>query len=244
MRFRIGTSGWVYPHWRGVFYPQELRQPDWFSYYAGQFDTVEINNTFYRLPGENAFDVWRKQAPPGFLYAIKASRYLTHMKKLKEPEEPLHTFFERAARLGETLGPVLYQLPPHWRVDLNRFEQFLSLLPGKFSHVIEFREPSWLTEPVFSLMERFGVAHCIHDMYPLEIPARVTAPLVYVRLHGDVRHRGCYPAAALETWAKRLSDWREAYPSVFLYFNNDRNGYAVENARALRQLLGEENTQR
>ena len=131
MTVRIGTSGWVYDHWRGIFYPEDLRQADWLGYYAREFDTVEINNTFYRLPGEAAFDRWREQVPPGFLYAVKASRFLTHLKKLKEPEEPLQSFFERAGRLGETLGPVFYQLPPHWRVNLPRFEHFLAALPPR-----------------------------------------------------------------------------------------------------------------
>jgi hypothetical protein len=138
----IGTSGWVYDHWRGIFYPEDLRQRDWFSYYAREFDTVEINNTFYRLPSEAAFDRWREQAPPGFTYAVKASRFLTHFKKLKDPQEPLQRFFERAGRLSETLGPVLYQLPPHWRANLPRFEHFLAALPPgrsqgvRISHVV------------------------------------------------------------------------------------------------------------
>jgi uncharacterized protein YecE (DUF72 family) len=127
MTIRIGTSGWVYRHWRGIYYPHDLPQRDWFAYYARDFDTVEINNSFYRLPSEAAFDAWREQAPPDFLYAVKASRFITHMKKLKDPEEPLRTFLERAGRLGKTLGPVLYQLPPHWRVNLPRFEHFLSI---------------------------------------------------------------------------------------------------------------------
>ena len=127
MTIRIGTSGWVYRHWRGIYYPHDLPQRDWFAYYARDFDTVEINNSFYRLPSEAAFDAWREQAPPDFLYAVKASRFITHMKKLKDPEEPLRTFLERAGRLGKTLGPMLYQLPPHWRVNLPRFEHFLSI---------------------------------------------------------------------------------------------------------------------
>ena len=122
MSVRIGTSGWVYQHWRGIFYPRGLPPSEWFAHYAREFDTVEINNSFYRLPDAGTFDAWREQAPPGFLYAVKASRYLTHLKKLKDPEDPLRRFFERAGHLGATLGPVLYQLPPRWRFNGPRLE--------------------------------------------------------------------------------------------------------------------------
>ena len=241
MCVRIGTSGWVYQHWRGLFYPRDLPQPEWFAHYAREFDTVEVNNSFYRLPSETAFDAWREQAPPGFLYAVKASRYLTHMKKLKDPEGPLKLFFERVGRLGPTLGPVLYQLPPRWRLDLPRFEHFLAALPPGYRHVVEFREASWLTEPAFALMERHGVAHCLHDMRPLQVPPRVTAPLVYVRFHGDPDHPaylGNYDLPTLEAWAARIADWRRQGLDVYAYFNNDNRGYAIENARTLRGLLG------
>jgi uncharacterized protein YecE (DUF72 family) len=166
MAIRIGTSGWVYSHWREIFYPAQLSQNNWFRYYADRFDTVEINNTFYRLPTTATFAKWRAQVPPGFLYAVKASRFLTHLKKLKDPEQPLQTFIEHAALLGETLGPILYQLPPRWRLNLPRFEDFLALLPKNSQHVIEFRDPSWLIDEVFQLMERYHVSHCIHDMTP------------------------------------------------------------------------------
>jgi len=150
---------------------------------------------------------WRKQAPPDFVYAVKASRFLSHMKKLRDPHEPLRRLFERARHLGSTLGPILYQLPPHWQVNLSRFETFLSALPQGYSHVVEFRDASWLVDEVFEVMERYGVAHCIHDMRPLSIPARVTAAPVYIRLHGDPAHGGDYQAASLEMWAKRITEW-------------------------------------
>ena len=238
MMIRIGTSGWVYNHWRGIFYPKNLPQPDWFAYYAREFDTVEINNSFYRLPSADTFDAWRKQAPAGFLYTVKASRYLTHMKKLMDPEEPLQKFFERVSRLRKTLGPILYQLPPNWQVNLPRLEHFLSVLPRQYLHVIEFRDPSWLTEEVFQRMERYRVAHCIHDMFPLKIPARVTAPTVYLRFHGSLTHGGDYPPAVLKAWARRLADWHNEKLDVFVYFNNDIEGYAVKDAKILKQLLG------
>ena len=161
---RIGCSGWQYRHWRGTFYPQDLVQRRWLEYYASQFDTVEINNTFYRLPEASAFAEWSRQAPAGFLYAVKASRFLTHMKKLKDPEQPLDRLFSRALRLGRAFGPVLYQLPPRWGVDLERLETFVRSLPRRRRHVIEFRDPSWYTDVVFELLARHHVACCIHDM--------------------------------------------------------------------------------
>ncbi len=238
MSLRIGTSGWVYQHWRGVFYPAELPPSGWFSFFAREFDTVEINNSFYRLPSAEMFDAWREQAPTAFLYAVKASRYLTHMKKLKDPEEPLQRFFERADHLGQTLGPVLYQLPPHWRVDLVRFEHFLAVLPKGFHHVVEFRDSSWLVEDVFRLMNEHRVAHCIHDMEPLAIPLRVTAQPVYVRFHGDSKHGGKYNEEALSTWAKRIKNWLADGLTVFAYFNNDIGGYAIQDAKRLKELVG------
>jgi uncharacterized protein YecE (DUF72 family) len=237
MTIRIGTSGWVYNHWRGLFYPPELRQGAWFDHYARCFDTVEINNSFYRLPSVEAFDSWRDQASPGFCYAVKASRFLTHLKKLKDPEHPLQTFFERADRLRHTLGPVLYQLPPRWQVNIERFESFLAALPAGYTHVVEFRDASWLIEDVFKHMERYGVAHCIHDMRPLEIPLRVTAPTVYVRFHGE-RYGGDYGREALQVWADRISGWRDRDHDIWAYFNNDIGGHAIHNARTLMELLG------
>jgi uncharacterized protein YecE (DUF72 family) len=237
MNVRIGTSGWVYTHWRGILYPSDLPPRAWFATYARAFDTVEINNSFYRLPSAATFAAWRDQAPPGFLYAVKASRFLTHMKKLKDPEEPLRRFFERADRLGRTLGPVLYQLPPHWQVNLDRFAHFLAALPRGYRHVVEFRDASWLIEEVFQLMERHQVAHCLHDMRPLQVPQRLTAPTVYVRFHGDPAHGGDYPRPTLESWAARIDEWRGQGRDVYVYFNNDIGGHAVHNARTLRQLL-------
>jgi len=237
MAIRIGTSGWVYPHWREIFYPAALSKNNWFSYYADRFDTVEINNTFYRLPAVTVFAKWRAQAPPGFQYAVKASRFLTHLKKLKDPEQPLQTFLEHAALLGATLGPILYQLPPRWRVNLPRLEGFLVLLPRNYQHVIEFRDPSWLIDEVFRLMERYHVSHCIHDMAPLQVPFRVTASPVYLRLHGGPDHGGDYQTAALETLANRIDDWRRQGLDVFVYFNNDSNGYAISNAQELKNML-------
>lgn len=234
---RIGTSGWVYPHWRRVFYPVDLPQNKWFDHYSKHFDTVEINNSFYRIPTDATFDRWCEQAPTGFCYAIKASRYITHMKKLKDPTDSLEMLFDGADRLASKLGPVLYQLPPRWPVDLGRFELFLDALPSGYKHVVEFRESSWLIEDVFRLMRSRRVAHCIHDYGGLQIPPEVTGRLVYLRFHGGAGHRGNYSKAKLKSWAQRIGQWRRKKLSVFAYFNNDVGGYAIKNALTLKRML-------
>src|SRR5687768_14296401 len=155
---RVGCSGWQYKHWRGDFYATGLPQKRWFDHYASVFDTVEINNTFYRLPEAATFASWAARAPVGFLFAVKASRFLTHMKKLKDPEEPVERFFSRARSLDRHLGPVLYQLPPGWKLDRARLEHFLHILPREGKHVIEFREPSWYTDDVYQLLQKFRIA--------------------------------------------------------------------------------------
>jgi uncharacterized protein YecE (DUF72 family) len=237
MTVRIGTSGWSYPHWRGIFYPQELRRKDWFMHYSRAFDTVEINNTFYRQPGPSVFEKWRAQAPQGFIYSVKANRFLTHVKKLLDPEQSLRAFFEGVDKLQETCGPILYQLPPSFAPGLPRFRSFLDALPEGYAHVVEFRNVGWLTDGVFALMERHGVSHCIHDRRGLNIPLRITAPPVYVRLHGDGAPGGDYTDDLLETWAERIRIWVGQGLNVFLYFNNDWEGYALKNANTLKNLL-------
>jgi uncharacterized protein YecE (DUF72 family) len=234
---RVGTSGWVYPHWRGLFYPEKLAQRRWLGWYSAVFDTVEINNSFYRLPSAAAFETWREQAPEGFLYAVKASRFLTHMKKLKDPESSIQLLFERIRGLGNRLGPILYQLPPRWRLDLARFEVFLAALPQTFVHAIEFREPSWLTERVFQLMQRYGVAHCIHDMGYIGVPIRLTARASYVRFHGGRSHSGSYEDHVLKQWAHIIETWATDGIDVYAYFNNDVGGHAITNAATLKRFL-------
>jgi uncharacterized protein YecE (DUF72 family) len=243
--FRVGCSGWQYRHWRGDFYPDRLPQAAWFAHYAAQFDTVEINNSFYRLPPEETFAKWRNQAPPGFLYAVKASRFLTHMKKLKDPEEPLALFFERARHLGTTLGPVLYQLPPRWPLNLERFDHFLRALPTAYRHTVEFRDPTWYDDRVYALLERHGVALCLHDMAGSASERRVVGPFVYVRFHGPTRYGGRYSDRRLAVWADWLSAQAARGLDVYAYFNNDVGGHAPRDAVRLRaRLLGAATTSR
>ncbi len=237
MAIRIGTSGWVYNHWRTLFYPIELKQSEWFPYYAQHFDTVEINYSFYRLPNESVFDKWKKQAPSGFIYTLKFSRFLTHVKKLRDPEQPLHTFLYRADHLTETLGPILYQLPPSWEINLSRFQSFIEVLPKNYQHVIEFRNPSWLTENVFQLMRQHHISHCIHDKLEFDSPLPITASPIYIRLHGDSAPHGDYQDRFLKKWAEQIGDWHKQSYDVYIYFNNDFEGYALKNAMSLKKLL-------
>jgi uncharacterized protein YecE (DUF72 family) len=236
---RIGTSGWSYKHWRGLFYPPRLPARDWFAFYARSFDTVEINNTFYRLPSTGAFAAWRRQAPPGFVYAVKASRYLTHRKKLTDPAAGLEALLGRARLLGPHLGPVLYQLPPHWRCNRDRLRDFLAALPRDLRHVFEFRDPSWYNDAVRELLTEAGAGFCIHDLRGSEAPPWVTGPLVYVRFHGAVgeRYGGRYDADHLRRWAEPIDGLSGAGRDVYVYFNNDAGGHAVANARQLQELL-------
>jgi uncharacterized protein YecE (DUF72 family) len=233
----IGCSGWQYRHWRGDFYPAELPVRLWFEHYAERFDTVEINNTFYRLPDAAVFRAWRTRAPQGFRFAVKASRFLTHMKKLKDPEAPLDLFFSRARELGRTLGPVLYQLPPRWPVNIERFEQFLRALPPRRQHVVEFREPSWYRDEVFALLQKFGVALCLHDMQGSASGQVDIGPFVYVRFHGTERYSGSYSDERLYRWAVWLGARRRDGKQVDAYFNNDIGGHAPRDAVRLRGML-------
>lgn len=235
---RFGTSGWVYPHWRGVFYPASLPQSGWYGHYAQQFDTVEINYSFYRLPSERAFDRWREQAPAGFVYAVKANRYLTHVKRLKDAAESLERFLSRARRLGDRLGPILWQLPPRWRADPERLEAFAALLPAELTHAFEFRDPRWFVPAVREVLKRFGLAFCIFDMPDLQCPSWVTGDVIYLRFHGaEKAYGGRYGREGLQPWANRIRRWVAEGYAVYAYFNNDALGYAVSDAQVLRGLL-------
>ncbi len=234
-RVRIGTSGWEYDHWMCVFYPQDLPKQKWFDYYAERFDTVEVNNTFYHLPEEGTFDAWREQAPPGFLYVLKFSRYGSHLKHLKDPRETIGLFMERAQRLEEHLGPILVQLRPNWRVNAERLEGFLRATPEGQRFAYEFRDRSWLCQEVFDLLRKHEAALCIHDMVD-DHPEVVTADWVYLRYHGADTW-GDYSHQKLSAEAQRIRHYLDDGLEVFAYFNNDAHGYALSNARDLRRYV-------
>jgi uncharacterized protein YecE (DUF72 family) len=235
---RVGCSGWQYTHWRGDFYPAELPQSRWVAHYALTFDTVEINNSFYRLPPAETFAKWREQAPKHFLYAVKASRFLTHMKKLKDPEDPLFRFFENARQLGPHLGPILYQLPPRFPLNLERFETFLRALPRGYRHTVEFRDTTWYDERAYALLRRYKVALCLHDMVGSATGRIAVGPFIYVRFHhGTKKYGGRYPDARLDTWADWLAERAAEGLEVFAYFNNDTGGHAPRDAVRLRARI-------
>lgn len=222
----------------------------WFDHYAAEFDTVEINNTFYRLPEPETFAAWRERAPAGFLYAIKASRFLTHLKRLREPEEPVARMFEHARELGPHLGPILYQLPGSFHCDLERLEGLLAVLPRalgeiggvpaevRLQHAIEFRHPSWYADETMALLNAHGVAMCVHDKAGSAITGPLDGPFVYVRFHGPGgSYFGRYERRRIDDWSARLAEqWRDGR-DVYAYFNNDPEGMAVFNARELRESL-------
>ena len=240
MKIRIGTSGWHYKHWLGgVFYPERTSGAQMFEFYARHFDTVEINNSFYRLPAPQTFEAWREAAPRGFCYAVKASRFITHMKKLKDPKPSSERFFVAAERLGKKLGPILFQLPPRWKLNIERLREFLESLPREHRYVFEFREESWLVPEVFALLRRHRAALCIHDFADMKVPYELTAKFTYIRFHGptSVKYFGWYSTRELEAWATRIESWRGKVSEVYVYFNNDPQGAAVKNALELKEMV-------
>jgi uncharacterized protein YecE (DUF72 family) len=237
-KYYIGTSGWVYPHWRGIFYPLKLAQSKWLGFYTAHFPTVELNNSFYHLPTEKAFSNWRDASPDGFLYAVKVSRFITHIKRLKDVEEPIETFLSRARHLNEKLGPLLYQLPPNMHRNDERLDAFVSLLPSGLRHVVEFRHESWLDEGVFDILRRRNVGFCVFDMPGLPCPLVATADFAYIRFHGSTGlYFSCYSDEELEDWAKKIAGLAKNLDTVYIYFNNDAEGFAIKNARTLGEKL-------
>jgi uncharacterized protein YecE (DUF72 family) len=233
---RIGTSGWYYDHWKELFYPAGLAKSRWFEHYAQHFDSVEINNTFYHLPKEQSIQRWHQLAPEGFLYAVKANRYITHIKRLKDTAEPVERFFERVALLKGKLGPILYQLPPTMHKDLDLLQAFIKLLGKKPRAVFEFRHKSWYSDDTFELLGKLGVGFCIHDMPGKESPRAVTADIIYIRFHGTTgRYAGNYPKSALQDWAAWLEEQAKKARAIYAYFNNDIGGHAIKNAKQLKE---------
>ena len=236
---RIGCSGYSYNHWIGRYYPQELKSSQWLRHYAEDFDSVELNNTFYQLPKEEAFDNWRASTAPDFRFAVKGSRFITHMIKLKDPERGLVNFMPRAERLKKKLGPILWQLPPGWKVNLERLEIFLRMLPRRHRYTFEFRHESWITGNVMDLLRQYNAAFCIYELAGYQSPMEITANWTYVRLHGPTRfkYQGSYSDEQLAAWAKRIRAWSKELESIWVYFDNDDSAYAVENALTLKKML-------
>lgn len=238
MQVRIGTSGWSYKHWLGRFYPRKIAPSEMLKWYAQYFDTVEINASFYRWPSPTSFEQWRHSTPAGFCFAVKASRYLTHRKKLKDPEQPLETTFTSLEELGPKFGPILFQLPPRWRVNVERLKTFLALLPRSRECAIEFRDISWHSPEVLRLLRMRNVAFCIYDLAGFTSPVHLTADFAYVRFHGPGKaYQGRYSARTIDRWARQIENWRGSADKAFVYFNNDTEGNAIVNAEQLKARL-------
>jgi uncharacterized protein YecE (DUF72 family) len=236
-KVHIGTSGWHYKHWRGLFYPEKLPTSKWLEHYFAVFDTVEINNSFYRLPSETALEAWRDATPDTFCFAVKGSRFLTHMKKLKDPEPGLANFLPRVERLGKKLGPILFQLPPFWELNLERLESFLQALPRRRRYAFELRNATWHTPETYDILHRHNAAFCIYELAGFQTGLEITADFTYVRLHGPGgKYQGSYDDAGLRTWAERIRKWRGSLRAIYFYFDNDQAAYAAQNALTLKTL--------
>ena len=237
-KYCVGCSGWHYEHWRGLYYPEGLPKPKWLSFYAQQFGTVELNNSFYRLPSEKAFVSWRESTPENFVFAVKVSRFITHIKRLRNLGTAVDNFLSRAGFLKEKLGPLLYQLPPSMKRNDELLQNFLSTLPSKYQHVIEFRHESWIDEAVFDILRRHSVGLCVFDMPGFSCPLVATSDFAYIRFHGsEGLYSSRYSDEELTQWAQRIARLGQNVRVSYIYFNNDAEAFAVENAMMLRNLL-------
>lgn len=209
------------------------------EFYSKHFDTVELNNSFYRLPPESAFDEWKRSTPPNFVFAVKASRFLTHNKKLKDPENALDNLLPRAVRLGPKLGPILFQLPPKWQVNQERLERLLEILPRNLRYAFELRDPTWMKPEIDKVLERYGAAFCIYELAGYHSPLTVTADFAYVRLHGPGpgKYQNSYEKSRLQRWSDQIGEWAKTLSAVYIYFDNDQAGFAAQNATTLRQMV-------
>ena len=234
----IGTSGWHYDHWRGRFYPPELIKAKWLEFYASHFATVELNNSFYRLPSEAAFTNWYRSSPANFIFAVKVSRFITHIKRLRNIGDAVERFIARAKILREKLGPLLYQLPPNMHRNDEVLELFLSTLPRGMKHVFEFRHQSWFKENVFEVLHKYNVGFCVFDMPSVSCPLVATADFAYLRFHGGTGlYESCYSDEELAHWVRKLADLTTNSKATYIYFNNDAETFAVRNAITLRGYL-------
>jgi uncharacterized protein YecE (DUF72 family) len=237
----IGTSGWHYDHWRKIFYPKDLPKDKWFQFYQKEFDTVEINNTFYQLPKLKTVKSWKKQAASDFLYSIKMSRYATHLKRLKDPVTSTKKFFSRIKYLNGKAGCILHQLPPSFKnkqMNYKRLESYLKALPSDYKHVIEFRDDSWFDDQVYKLLTEYNCSLCLVSAPDFPEVFEITADFAYIRFHGRKSiYSSSYSKKALNKWSKQIKNLLKDSTEVFAYFNNDAKGYAVKNALELIELL-------
>lgn len=234
----IGTSGWHYDHWKGHFYPKDRPKEKLLEYYARHFHTVEINNSFYKLPEKKTLRAWKDLVPKTFIFSVKANRYITHMKKLKQASDAVSNMLTIIDVLEDNLGPILFQLPPRWKFNAERLESFLKNLPDGYRYSFEFRDPTWINTECYQLLRHYKAAFCIYHISETHSPKEITAPFTYIRLHGpEEAYEGRYDTQTLAGWAGAISTWRRQGKEVYCYFDNDQHGYAAENALKLQQML-------
>jgi uncharacterized protein YecE (DUF72 family) len=237
-KYYVGCSGWHYEHWRGLYYPGKLPKPKWLQFYARRFGTVELNNSFYRLPSEKAFTTWRESTPAGFVFAVKVSRFITHIRRLRNLDAAVETFLSRARVLGGKLGPLLYQLPPNMKRNDELLRNFLSSLPTEYKHLIEFRHESWIDDGVYDILRGHNIGLCVFDMPGFSCPLVATSDFAYVRFHGsEGLYSSSYSDEELSRWAQRIAGLAQDVKAVYIYFNNDAAAFAVKNAMTLKNLL-------
>lgn len=235
----IGTSGWTYRHWIGVFYPEDISSTSFLNFYTQYFDTVELNASFYHLPSRKTFENWRKKIPSSFIFAVKASRYITHLKKLIEAQEPWEKFIKAALGLKEKLGPILFQLPPSLKVDIKKLEKFLKMLPAKYEYALEARHKSWFCEKVYKILKKYKISLVWADSPRFPLECELTSSFIYLRFHGGkILYGSNYSDKELKSWAQKLKPFIRKGIKIYAYFNNDAHGYAVKNALAFKKFLG------
>lgn len=234
-KIHIGTSGWHYKHWIGPFYPEDTKPADFMAYYQQFFQTVEVNNSFYHLPLETTFEQWKEITPKDFIFSVKASRFITHIKKLKDTKASFSNFIQHADFLREKLGPILFQLPPKWHYNVERFKSFVEMLPVTYRYTFEFRDPTWHNDAALDLLKQHNIALYLYELGYYTSPVEVTADFVYIRLHGPgEKYQGSYSDEVLREWANRCKEWQTKGLDVFVYFENDQKGYAPLNAQRLK----------
>ncbi|MDM8175541.1 MULTISPECIES: DUF72 domain-containing protein [Olivibacter] len=236
----IGTSGWHYKHWKGPFYPEGLKESEQLTYFVTKIPTVELNNSFYRLPSSETFSNWYRAVPAHFKFAVKGSRFITHLKKLKVQKEVVDEFIEHAGHLKDKLGPILFQLPPKWNINEQRLIDFLKLLPKDHRFTFEFRDGSWYEDRIYHILEKANCAFCIYELAGHQSPIIVTADFVYIRLHGPgAKYQGNYTDEQLRKWVDRCQEWQNEGRDVYVYFDNDQSGFAALNAQSMQKMLTE-----
>jgi uncharacterized protein YecE (DUF72 family) len=237
----LGTSGWQYRDWRGTFYPQKLKQDGWLEHYSERFQTVEVNNTFYRLPERKTFEDWAARTPDDFVFVVKASRYLSHIRRLQEPEEPVRRLMERATGLGRKLGPVLIQLPPTLKKNVPALDETLSVFEDSVRVAMEFRHETWFDDETRDMLTKHGSALCLADRGSRVIsPLWRTASWIYLRLHeGRAQPRPCYGKKSLDSWVDRLLSLSQSGDDIYVYFNNDTRGCAIRDSIRFAKLASD-----